>query len=114
MKVINCTPHDINFVEKTKTQTYTLCITIPKSGIIPRLIETTTDNGSINFLGVDIPIINKKYHKCKDLPEKKKDTFLIVSGLVASSIHRDDLLVPNTVRDETGKIIGCDSFAQIL
>jgi len=107
--VINCTPHDITIVGKDGS----IVATIMKSGIIPRLHEVIHEVGNINIDGVEVPIKNKEFGGCENLPEKRESTFLIVSGLIAQAVRRDDLLVPNTVRDGKGQIIGCDSFAQI-
>ena len=109
MKIINCTPHDITIVRTDGS----FITTIPKSGIVPRLKEIVTDAGNISIEEFIVPIRNKEFRECEGLPEKKDNTFLIVPALIASALLRSDLLVPNTIRNEKGQIIGCDSFAQI-
>jgi len=84
-------------------------ISIEPSGNVIRLSEKVEKIGEIN----GIPITKKQYGSSGYVPEEKEGTFYIVSGLVASAMKRPDLLVPNTVRDDDGKIIGCDSLSVI-
>ena len=109
VKVINCTPHDVNLVT-TKGN-----ITFPKSGIIPRLTESQKKINSVNSNGIEIDIMEKSFLKPEGLPEPQENTIFIVSALVAGACkNRDDLVVPNdTVRDDQGRIIGCRSLARI-
>lgn len=103
MKIRNLSPHDVVVIIGGKK------INFPKEvEKFPRLIEEIKVIGKIN----NIPITKKVYGKCENLPEKVDDTLLIVSGLIATALpDRDDLIVPNTIRDEKGQIIGCDSFS---
>ncbi len=47
------------------------------------------------------------------LPQRKDGTFYIVSSITAQAVpDRDDfLMVDGTVRDDSGRIIGCTGFA---
>lgn len=111
--IINLTPHPVRLVRREGEKWVTVR-EWPKPSPdtpLPRLVEEVEDGGVID--GV-IPIKNKRFGKCENLPEPQPGTYYIVSGLVAQALRRPDLLVPNTVRDEKGQIIGCDSFAQIL
>ena len=65
------------------------------------------------MFNLGVKVVNKVFGKVENLPEKQDNVYLIVSSLVAQAAKRDDLVVPNTIRDENGKIIGCDSFAFI-
>jgi len=107
MKIRNLTPHDVEILDSNKNTVRTIkkenCNT-------PRLVEDCKVIDKID----DIIIKSKSYSKCIDLPEQVEGVYLIVSGLIASAMKRDDLLIPNTVRDEGGRIIGCDSFSQII
>lgn len=106
-QIINLTPHPVKLIQDGEIVREW---DKPSSEIkLPRLIEEVTDGGTID----GVPIKNKRYGRCENLPQEKPGTYYIVSGLIASALRRSDLLVPNTVRDEQGKIIGCDSFAQI-
>ena len=49
------------------------------------------------------------------VPEQCDDTFYITSLLYAQAmakIGRFDFVSPHTVRDESGKVLGCDGFVQ--
>ena len=109
MKIINCTPHDVNIITESGN------ITFPRSGIIPRLTEQQVKINSVNSNGIEIDIMQKSFSEVEGLPEPKENTIYIVSALVAGAVkNRDDLVVPNdTVRDEAGRIIGCKSLAKI-
>ena len=49
-----------------------------------------------------------------ELPEQQDGTFYIVSALVARAAGREDFVIVNdTVRDNDGRIIGCQSFAHV-
>jgi len=86
------------------TQTFHTC------GKVPRVSEKIEYIGFVN----GIPIVRRVLGNVQDLPEKKEDTYLIVSQLVADAcLGRDDLLVPaDLVRDEQGRVIGCRALAR--
>ena len=109
VKVINCTPHDINLVTEKGN------ITFPRSGIIPRLTESQNKINSINSNGIEIDIMQKSFLEPEGLPEPKENTIYIVSALVAGAVkNRDDLVIPNdTIRDDKGNIVGCKNLARI-
>jgi hypothetical protein len=99
IKIINCTPHAVNIIGGE---------TFPVSGIIPRVKEEKKEIKKVK----NITIFEKSFSNIEGLPDKCDNIFLIVSALVTQACQdRDDLIVPNTVRDESGKIIGCDSFS---
>lgn len=101
--LINLTPHAINIItRKDGTKT------INPSGITPRLTQITTDTGDCVE---GVPILKRELGEIQDLPKEKKGTYYIVSSLIASACpDRSDLLVPRTIRDESGRIVGCDGF----
>ena len=105
MKIINCTPHTINFVNDAGE----VIRSIEPSGILPRV------SSSINLVGdIDgIPDEETVYGEITDLPEKQDDVILIVSAMVASRLpNRDDLRVPGRqVRNDRGQVIGCKSLS---
>lgn len=106
MEIKNLTPHTIVWVKPNGDQ-----IAIPSTGII-RCQCTTEVAETIG----DLVIFQNKYVLEDELPAPKQGVFYIVSALVASQLSgkRDDVLVTNdTVRDESGRIIGCRSFARI-
>lgn len=105
--IINLTPHPVHLLDERGEVIRTW---ERPEGPLPRLVEEVTPAPSID----GVPIRNKAYRDCENLPPRKEGVYLIVSGLVASALRRDDLLVPNTVRNEEGQIIGADSFAQVI
>lgn len=106
MKIINATPHPINVVDAEGNQ----IAQFPASGVLPRLAQTTERVREIN----GIPISETQFGETENLPEAEENTYYIVSRLVmAGNPGREDLLVPNEiVRDENGRIIGCQSLAR--
>ena len=109
IKVVNCTPHDVNLITEKGN------ITFPRSGIIPRLTEQQVKINSINSNGIEIDIMKKSFLEPEGLPEPQENTIFIVSALVAGAAKdRDDLVIPNdTIRDDQGRIIGCKNLARI-
>lgn len=109
IKLVNCTPHDVNLITKSGN------ITFPRSGIIPRLTEVQNKINSINSNGIEIDIMEKSFLKPEGLPEPKENTIFIVSALVAGAAKdRDDLVIPNDIiRDDKGNIVGCKNLAKI-
>ena len=106
--LINLTPHPITLPTGN---------VIPASGDVVRLEEKS--EYASEFAGPDgvgyngdkyyidpgtVPII-RKWWGAGNLPERKQDTYYIVSALVANAYpDRDDLLVPETKRRENGEI----------
>ena len=109
VKVVNCTPHDVNLITENGS------ITFPKSGIIPRLTEQQVKINSVIVNGIEIDIMSKSFLEPEGLPEPKENTIFIVSALVAGAVkNRDDLVIPNDIiRDDKGNIIGCKNLARI-
>lgn len=104
MNIINLTPHAV-----------TLCgVTIQPSGIVARVAVTTVKDSEIILNGVSIPVNRVEYGAVENLPAPKQGTIYIVSGLVAGRCKgRDDVFYPgNLVRDNEGKVIGCDSLSK--
>lgn len=102
--IVNLTPHVINVVREDGTK-----IEITPSGVIPRVSVTTVPAGSIN----DIPLFRNEYGNVVDLPDPVDGTLYVVSGLLKSACpQRSDLVVPaRQIRDEQGRIIGCEGLA---
>ncbi|MCP4665230.1 MAG: hypothetical protein GY849_02600 [Deltaproteobacteria bacterium] len=105
MNLINLTPHPINVVDKQGEN----ILSLPKCEVAPRLKQTSKVIGNIN----NIPITKTFFGEVENLPEKKEETFLIVSRLIMiACTDRDDLVVPNEiVRNKEGQIIACKSLA---
>ena len=106
MKIVNCTPHEINIVKEDGS-----ILTIEASGIVPRCSQTEANVASIN----GIAITRQIFGEVVNLPEKKPGVFLVVSRMVAAAApDRMDLLVPGPlVRDENGQPCGCHGLSVI-
>ena len=108
MTIVNCTPHKITIVNEDGT----ILRQFEPSGIVPRVSVNKYPMGLLDDGVIPVPLYAQAYGNVVDLPEEKEDTFLIVSGLVASAAKRGDLLVPgDQVRDEEGRVIGCKFLA---
>ena len=107
-KIINLTPHDVNIVSEDKI------ITIEAFKIVARCAQINQRIGEIETNKGSIPLSRTQFGEVENLPEQDEDVLYIVSRLVKDACpERPDLLVPNEiVRDETGRIVGCESLAE--
>lgn len=106
-KMINLTPHAINFLDKNNN----LVACIPSSGIA-RAAQKRVPIGTVNGITVN----KTEYGAVEGLPDPEYGTIYIVSVLTtqAAPPDRNDLyIVDDTVRDDQGRIIGCRALAQI-
>ena len=106
-KVVNLTPHAINFV----TENGAPVCTIEPSGSIARVSCSTVKIGEIN----GIPVTANEYGEVEGLPLPEEGTIYLVSSLVAGRCpDRKDVFIPNEpVRNEKGMIVGCKSFGRV-
>lgn len=130
MKIVNCTPHTINFIDNGRN------IAFPASGIIPRVsvIETPAENlftcspecekglsGKCGFQDTDffcerivLPTKTQKTGEVEGLPEMEDNTFYIVSGMVFTATDRPDVIAPDTgksaIRNFAGQIEAVTRF----
>lgn len=104
---VNLTPHDITIIDEDGN-----AWVIPKSGVVARCETTTVVVGRRG----GIPITKTVFGDVVDMPAKRSGVYFIVSRIVAEALrnHRFDVYVPNeSVRDESGAIIGCRSLAMV-
>ena len=96
--LVNLTPHPINLAGQI----------IPLSGQLARCSEIISEAGQ--FDGVSL--INLAYGPVAGLPDPQPGTLYIVSALVRLALPgRSDLASPGTlVRDEAGKVVGCQNL----
>jgi len=95
----NLTPHPIVLDGET----------YPSEGSLRVSTETQTVGGT------PIPLSISKFGQVENLPEEKRGTLYIVSRLVAEATKRKDFLIVNeTIRDKSGKIIGCKSLSSVV
>lgn len=106
MKIVNCTPHEINIVKEDGT-----ILTIEASGIVPRCTQTEAHVASVD----GIAVTKQVFGEVINLPEAQPETFLVVSRLVASAAKGlYDLLVPDPmVRGQDGRPCGCRGLSVI-
>jgi len=107
MKIVNLTPHELNFVLGDAE------IKIPPSGQVARMTEKTEIIGDVD----GIPIIRKTFGEVEDLPERQENTILVVSLLTAQAIkgrgRPDVFVIGESLRNEKGQVIGAKSLAVI-
>lgn len=102
--LVNLTPHPINlFVNGALVSTI-----LPES--VPARCEQSQE---LVETWLSIPITRQKFGKVENLPEPKEGTRFIVSRLVAEACQeRTDLLIPGPcVRDQSGRVIGCEGLS---
>ena len=107
MKMINLTPHEINFVDGNGT----LLLTVEPSGQLARVSVRT---GTVGEIG-GIPVTQSVFGEVEGLPAPEDGTIYIVSALVAGRVpDRRDVFIPNeSVRDDKGRIVGCKSLGRV-
>ena len=105
MDIVNCTPHSINVSG----------VEFPPSGIIPRVTETATVIGNVAVGDVDIDITEIVLGNVENLPDPKLGVYYVVSRITAEAVRdRRDLLIPGKqIRDENGRIIGCETLSRL-
>mgnify|MGYP004568589415 CR=1 FL=1 len=109
MKLINATPHEINFIGDDNQ----VILTIAPSDVLVRVSQQTTDVDSISIDDINIPVTDNVFGDVIGLPQQQDDTVIIVSAMVSNACKtRTDLaLVNQSVRDDKGRIIGCRSLS---
>lgn len=100
IKIVNLTPHTI-----------TLCgREIPSAGVA-RCQTSVEQVGEIDGIRIN----RRTFGDVSGLPEPQADTVYIVSAIVAQAVsdsRNDVYIVDETVRDEQGRIIGCNALAK--
>lgn len=114
VKIVNLTPHAITVLKNGEE-----IAVYDASGCIARCESDTVTVGEI----AGIPLTETRFGELylidgervkHELPEQQDGTFYIVSALVARAAGREDFVIVNdTVRDNDGRIIGCQSFAHV-
>lgn len=109
-KIINLTPHAINLMAEDGS----IIATFASQGVA-RATSSRAAIDTVNINGVSININRTSFGMVENLPEPEADTLYIVSALTAKAApDRTDLIAPDdTIRDDTGRIIGCRAFAKL-
>lgn len=106
----NLTPHMISMVNENGE----VVRQYPSEGIA-RATQSNIQVGEID----GIPLMETSFGETIDLPEYQDGVYIVVSIITANAAKAngrrvDDLLITtDTVRDETGRIVGCKAFARI-
>ena len=105
---VNLTPHEIRVIGAGPNGADVI---IPTSGTVARCESKRTVMSSVN----GIPVNRTVMGEVQGLPAPIEGVVYIVSKIVAEAVpERDDvLIVDDTVRDESGRIVGCRAFAHI-
>ena len=97
---VNLTPHAIVVGSRS----------FPPSGNLARVAMLITPYGEID----GVPLFSTAFGQVEGLPPQEAGRYYLVSALVASAEKdRTDLLSPSgLVRDEQGRVIGCEGFTR--
>lgn len=106
-RYINTTPHDIHLHINGEI------ITFPRSERPARAEEIKFEVTPYRVAGEEIPVFRKKFGEVRDLPRPVPGVIFITSQVVKDAAKgRRDLVTPDSlVRDDEGRIIGCEGFA---
>lgn len=106
-KIINLTPHAINFLDGNNS----VLATVEPSGVVARAAQTRETVDSVN----GIPVNQCSYGAVTGLPDPQPETIYLVSALTAQACRdRNDVFITDdAVRDDSGRIIGCRAIARI-
>jgi hypothetical protein len=107
--LVNLTPHEIALV-RGETR-----LVVPPSGTVARAATIRQQVAVLDVDGVDVPVNRVVFGQVENLPGPTEGVWYIVSSIVAQALpERQDLLVPDdTVRDESGRIIGARALAHV-
>jgi len=107
--IINCTRQDINIITEEG-----LVSKIKPSGIIPWIEVDREIVCKIEVAqGIVLPLYQEILVSTQNIPERIQGTYYIVSAKVADYMQdREDFIMPNLLKDSTGKPIGITSFRQ--
>lgn len=110
MKIINLTPHPINFLGADNR----VILTVPSSGVA-RASQCRETIGWVELDGMTLPVTRSKFGAVGGLPAEKDDVIYVVSAITAQAVpEREDVfIVDDSVRDENGRIIGVRGLAHM-
>lgn len=102
MKLKNLTPHTVNVNG----------LSLAPSGIVARVCQSREKVSSISSEGEKIDLYRTTFGQTVDLPDQEPKTLQIVSAMVRiANASRIDLISPGELlRDEAGRVIGCQNF----
>lgn len=107
--IINLTPHALNIRQRDGS-----FVTVPPSGTVARVAEERyecSDRHDIPGVRISIPT----YGKLEGLPERQEGVVYVVSAICLQALpprrHLDCFSPGPAIRDEAGRIIGCDGLS---
>ena len=110
MKIVNLTPHAINFLGAENR----VILAVPSSGVA-RAAQRRESIGTIDADGVTLPVTRSVFGAVDGLPAPEAGTIYVVSAITAQAVpEREDVfIVDDSVRDENGRIIGVRGLAHV-
>lgn len=100
MKITNLTPHPLNIEVNGEM------VTIPPTGTIARVTQTTKEVGTI----AGITVVENVFGEVENLPPAD-GTLMVVSALVKGRTNQENVFNPaEYIRDEQGHIVGCKAL----
>lgn len=110
MKIVNLTPHALNFLDAENR----VMLTVPSSGVA-RAAQRRENIGTIDADGVTLPVTRSVFGAVDGLPAPEAGTIYVVSAITAQAVpeREDVLIVDDSVRDENGRIIGVRGLAHV-
>jgi hypothetical protein len=120
-KFVNKTPHNVT-VSATGVHVdgddWVRWVTYRPEGPAARVAVSQDDCDTFSVVecmfAFEIPMFRESLGPVENLPDPVKGTFYIVSRVVAEAVRgeRNDVVYPtNLVRDQDGRIVGCEGFA---
>ena len=118
--IVNCTPHAVQLLREKDGEWDTLMVLEP-SGLSVRVVTDTNTVGSVTCDEQEFDVRKRVFGDVTVTDSNGKEatlatengTFYVVSRIAAEAMpERDDLLlVDETIRGDSGQIIGCTGFA---
>ena len=118
MKIVNLTPHSLRVRGVSPISGKEVWFEIPPSGEVARVRveyrparELPTCEPEVE--GAPTVVLHQAtYGDVEGVPDPKPGTLYVVSGMVEARLsHREDVVAPgNLIRDEEGRVVGCDGF----
>ena len=110
MKIINLTPHPVNFLGADNR----VILTVPSSGVA-RAAHRRDTIGWVELDGMTLSVIRSKFGAVEGLPAEQDDVIYVVLALTAQAVSKREgvFIVDDSVRDENGRIIGVRGLAHV-
>lgn len=109
IEFVNLTPHELNVQKEDGS-----FLALPASGTVARVKAETVTMAHIG----GVAITGQKFSDdIEGVPPRKDDnTYYVVSRLAAQALaekdRAEDILIPGpAIRDEQGKVVGCEGLA---